>query len=77
MTFKELKEKLKKLHVPDDAEVQVLTDKEVAEAVEVSLHIEPEHNSKQVVTLYTQHGIQELFKSIVNDVKNNQILEDL
>lgn len=77
MTYKELKEKLEKLHVPDDAEVQVLTDKEVAEAVEVSLHIEPEHSSKQVVTLYTQHGIQELFKSIVSDVKNNQTLEDL
>lgn len=77
MTYRELKEKLEKLHIPDDAEVQVLTDKEVAEAVEVSLHIEPEHNSKQVVTLYTQHSVQELFKSIVSDVKNNQTLEDL
>ena len=76
MTFKELKEKLEKLHVPDEAEVQVLTDKEVANIVEVSLHIEPEHNSKQVVTLYTHAGIQEFFKNIVNDVKNNQLLED-
>lgn len=77
MTFKELKEKLEKVHVPDDAEIQVLTDKEAAEIIEISLHIEPEHNSKQVVTLYTQHGIQEFFKSIINDVKNRQILEDL
>ncbi len=77
MTFKELKEKLEKLHVPDEAEVQVLTETSVADAVEVSLHIEPEHNSKQVVTLYTQAGIQELFKSIKNDVKNHQVLEDL
>jgi hypothetical protein len=76
MTFKELKEKLEKLHVPDEAEVQVLTDTGVADAVEVSLHIEPENNSKQVMTLYTQAGIQELFKSIKNDVKNNQLLED-
>lgn len=76
MTYKELKEKLEKLHVPDDAEVQVLTDTGVADAVEVSLHIEPEHDSKQIMTLYTQAGIQELFKSIKNDVKNNQLLED-
>ena len=76
MTFKELKEKLEKLHVPDEAEVQVLTETSVADAVEVSLHIEPKHDSKQIMTLYTQAGIQELFKSIKNDVKNNQLLED-
>lgn len=77
MTFKELKEKLEKVHVPDDAEIQVLTDTGVADAVEVSLHIEPEHNSRQVVTLYTQAGIREFMRSIVNDVKNHQVLEDL
>lgn len=77
MTFKELKEKLEKVHVPDDAEVQVLTDTGVADAVEVSLHIEPEHDSRQVITLYTQAGIREFIKSIVNDVKNRQVLEDL
>ena len=76
MTFKELKEKLEKLHVPDDAEVQVLTDTGVADAVEVSLHIEPENSSRQVMTLYTQAGIQELFKSIKDDVKHHQLLED-
>lgn len=76
MTFKELKEKLEKLHVPDDAEVQVLTDTGVADAVEVSLHIEPENSSRQVMTLYTQAGIQELFENIKNDVKNHQLLED-
>ena len=76
MTFKELKEKLEKVHVPDDAEVQVLTDTGVADTVEVSLHIEPEHNSRQVVTLYTQAGIHEFVKSILNDVKNHQVLED-
>ena len=76
MTFKELKEKLEKVHVPDDAGVQVLTDTGVADAVEVSLHIEPEHNSRQVVTLYTQAGIHEFVKSILNDVKNHQVLED-
>lgn len=76
MTFKELKEKLEKVHVPDDAEVQVLTDTGVADAVEVSLHIEPENNSRQVVTLYTQAGIQELFKNIKDDVRNHQLLED-
>jgi len=76
MLFKELKEKLEKLHVPDDAEVQVLTDTGVADAVEVSLHIEPENNSRHVVTLYTQAGIQELFKSIKDDVRNHQLLED-
>lgn len=77
MTFKELKEKLEKVHIPDDAEVQVLTDTGVADAVEVSLHIEPEHDSRQVITLYTQAGIREFIKSIVNDVKNRQVLEDL
>lgn len=77
MTYKELKEKLEKLHVPDDAEVQVLTDTGVADAVEVSLHIEPENSSRQVMTLYTQAGIQELFKSIKDDVRNHQVLEDL
>ena len=76
MTFKELKEKLEKRHVPDDAEVQVLTDTGVADAVELSLHIEPENSSRQIMTLYTQAGIQELFKSIKNDVKNHQLLED-
>lgn len=76
MTFKELKEKLEKLHIPDEAEVQVLTDTGVADAVEVSLHIEPENSSRQVMTLYTQAGIQELFESIKNDVKNHQLLED-
>ena len=76
MLFKELKEKLEKLHVPDDAEVQVLTDTGVADAVEVSLHIEPENSSRQVMTLYTQAGIQELFKSIKDDVKHHQLLED-
>lgn len=76
MTYKELKEKLEKLHVPDEAEVQVLTDTGIADAVEASLHIEPENSSRQVVTLYTQAGIQELFKSIKNDVKNHQLLED-
>lgn len=76
MTFKELKEKLEKLHVPDEAEVQVLTDTGVADAVELSLHIEPENSSRQIMTLYTQAGIQELFKSIKNDVKNHQLLED-
>ena len=35
MTFKELKEKLEKLHVPDEAEIQVLTETSVADAVEV------------------------------------------
>jgi hypothetical protein len=76
MLFKELKEKLEKLHVPDDAEVQVLTDTGVADAVEVSLHIEPENSSRQVMTLYTQAGIQELFKSIKDDVRDHQLLED-
>ena len=76
MTFKELKEKLEKLHVPDEAEVQVLTDTGVADAVEVSLHIEPENSSRQIMTLYTQAGIQELFKSIKDDVRNHQLLED-
>ena len=76
MTFKELKEKLEKLHVPDEAEVQVLTDTGVADAVEVSLHIEPEHNSRQVVTLYTHAGIQEFMRSIADDVKHHQLLED-
>ena len=76
MTFKELKEKLEKLHVPDEAEVQVLTETSVADAVEVSLHIEPEHNSKQVVTLYTQAGIQEFIRNIADDVKHHQLLED-
>ena len=76
MTFKELKEKLEKLHVPDDAEVQVLTDTGVADAVELSLHIEPENSSRQIMTLYTQAGIQELFKSIKDDVRNHQLLED-
>ena len=77
MTFKELKEKLEKVHVPDDAEVQVLTDKGVEDAVEVSLHIEPENSNRQVMTLYTQAGIHEFVKGIVNDVKNHQVLEDL
>jgi len=77
MLFKELKEKLEKLHVPDDAEVQVLTDTGVADAVEVSLHIEPEHNNKQVVTLYTHAGIHEFIRSIADDAKNHQVLEDL
>ena len=76
MTFKELKEKLEKLHVPDEAEIQVLTETSVADAVEISLHIEPEHNSKQVVTLYTQAGIQEFMRSIADDVKHHQLLED-
>ena len=76
MTYKELKEKLEKLHVPDEAEVQVLTDTGVADAVEISLHIEPENSSRQVMTLYTQAGIQELFKSIKDDVRNHQLLED-
>jgi hypothetical protein len=76
MTFKELKEALEKLHVPDEAEIQVMTDKEETSIDEVSLHIEPEHNSRQVVTLYTQAGIQELFKSIKDDVRNHQLLED-
>lgn len=76
MTYKELREKLEKLHVPDDAEVQVLTDKEVAGAVEVSLHIEPEHNSRQIVTLYTHAGIQEFIRGIADDVKHHQLLED-
>ena len=77
MTYKELKEKLEKLHVPDEAEIQIMTDKEETSIDEISLHIEPEHNSKQVVTLYTQAGIQEFMRSIVNDVKNNQLLKDL
>lgn len=77
MTFKELKEKLEKLHVPDDAEIQIMTGKEETSIDEVSLHIEPEHNSRQVITLYTQAGIQEFMRSIVNDVKNHQVLEDL
>lgn len=76
MTYKELREKLEKLHVPDEAEVQVLTDKEVAEINEVSLHIEPEHNSRQIVTLYTHAGIQEFIRSIADDVKHHQLLED-
>lgn len=76
MTFKELKEKLEKLHVPDEAEVQVLSDRDVADVNTLSLHIEPAHNNKQVLTLYTHAGIQEFFKSIANDVKNNQLLED-
>lgn len=77
MTYKELKEKLEKLHVPDEAEIQIMTDKEETSIDEVSLHIEPEHNSRQVITLYTQAGIQKFMRSIVNDVKNNQLLEDL
>lgn len=77
MTYKELKEKLEKLHIPDEAEIQIMTDKEETSIDEVSLHIEPEHNSRQVVTLYTQAGIREFVKSIVNDVKNRQVLEDL
>lgn len=77
MTFKELKEKLEKLHVPDEAEIQIMTGTEVTDVNEVSLHIEPEHNSKQVITLYTHAGIQEFMRNIVNDVKNNQLLEDL
>lgn len=76
MTYKELKEKLEKLHVPDDAEIQIMTDKEETSIDEVSLHIEPEHNSKQVITLYTHAGIQEFMRNIINDVKNNQLLED-
>ena len=77
MTFKELKEKLEKLHVPDEAEIQIMTDTEVTNVDEVSLHIEPEHNSKQVVTLYTHAGIQEFMRSIAEDVKHHQLLEEL
>ena len=76
MTFKELKEKLEKLHVPDEAEIQIMTDKEEASIDEVSLHIEPEHNSRQVITLYTHAGIQEFMRSIADDVKHHQLLED-
>lgn len=76
MTFKELKEKLEKLHVPDEAEIQIMTDKEETSVDEVSLHIEPEHNSRQVVTLYTHAGIQEFMRSIEDDVRNHQLLED-
>lgn len=76
MTFKELKEKLEKLHVPDEAEIQIMTDKEETSIDEVSLHIEPEHNSRQVVTLYTHAGIQEFMRSIADDVKHHQLLED-
>lgn len=76
MTFKELKEKLEKLHVPDDAEIQIMTDKEETSIDEVSLHIEPEHNSRQVVTLYTHAGIQEFMRSIEDGVRNHQLLED-
>lgn len=76
MTFKELKEKLEKLHVPDEAEIQVMTDKEETGIDEVSLHIEPENGSRQVVTLYTHAGIQEFMRSIADDVKHHQLLED-
>ena len=76
MTYKELKEKLEKLHVPDEAEIQIMTDKEETSIDEVSLHIEPEHNSRQVVTLYTHAGIQEFMRSIADDVKHHQLLED-
>lgn len=76
MTFKELKEALEKLHVPDEAEIQVMTGTEVTDVNEVSLHIEPEHNSRQVVTLYTHAGIQEFMRSIEDDVKHHQLLED-
>lgn len=76
MTFKELKEKLEKLHVPDEAEIQIMTGTEVTDVNEVSLHIEPEHNSKQVMTLYTHAGIQEFMRSIEDDVKHHQLLED-
>lgn len=61
------------MHIPNGAEVQVLTDTGVADAVEVSLHIEPEHGNRQVVTLYTQAGIHEFVKSIVNDVKKSSV----
>ena len=70
------KEKLEKLHVPDEAEIQIMTDKEEASIDEVSLHIEPEHNSRQVITLYTHAGIQEFMRSIADDVKHHQLLED-
>ena len=76
MTFKELKEKLEKLHVPDEAEVQIMTDTEETSIDEVSLHIEPEHNSRQIVTLYTHAGIQEFMRNIADDVKHHQLLED-
>ena len=76
MTYKELKEKLEKLHVPDEAEIQIMTDKEEASIDEVSLHIEPEHNSRQVITLYTHAGIQEFMRSIADNVKHHQLLED-
>lgn len=76
MTYRELKEKLEKLHVPDEAEIQIMTDKEEASIDEVSLHIEPEHNSRQVITLYTHAGIQEFMRSIADDVKHHQLLED-
>ena len=77
MTYKELKEKLEKLHVPDEAEIQIMTDKEETSIDEVSLHIEPEHNSRQVVTLYTHAGIQEFMRSIADDVKHHPLLEDI
>ena len=76
MTYKELKEKLEKLHVPDEAEIQIMTGTEETSIDEVSLHIEPEHNSRQVVTLYTHAGIQEFMRNIEDDVKHHQLLED-
>lgn len=76
MTYRELKERLEKLHVPDEAEIQVMTDTEETSIDEVSLHIEPEHNSRQVVTLYTHAGIQEFMRSIADDIKHHQLLED-
>lgn len=68
MTYKELKEKLEKLHVPDEAEIQVLTETSVADAVMIGLNKEPWNNNRQVLTLYTQPGIEAIYKAIKEEV---------
>lgn len=68
MTLKELKEKLEKLNVSDEAEIQVLTETGVADAVMVGLNKEPWHNNRQVLTLYTQPGIEAIYKAIKEEV---------
>lgn len=72
MTLKELKEKLEKLHVPDEAEIQVLTEASVADAVMIGLNKEPWHNNRQVLTFYTQPGIEAIYKAIKEEVHNKK-----
>lgn len=72
MTFKELKEKLEKIDIPDEAEIQVLTELGVADAVTVSLHVEPENNNRQVITFYTQLGIKAFYEAMREKIHNGK-----